>query len=247
MAANHSVFHRQKKPRLDEETIDEMTTSANKKITADMTTMDEKTNKNKTGNDTQEKMSNDSMTVEIPAHKSILCAFSPFFKNCFQHHMKETLDGFIEVEDADPYVMYSLIQYMYTETIEPRDIDRIQLLVLADKYQIKRLILLCLNDLKNDINIDNCIDLLILSHRLSHIPLAVSVKNYCVEFITKNLNEVTKTNAFHKLKKNEFVNIMLEYIQTKNLSATSLGCDTDNKSAFKKKPKKRVFKQMQQF
>jgi len=269
------LFHRAKRVRLNDETMDELNTgnssiNCNSKTSVDLTEdtphntnpeeIKPKIHKTK-NNNTQEKTSIEPISksqqhkryvrLELPVHKCILCAFSPVLKKCFEHKMKENLEGSIEIEGVDPYVMRSLIQYLYTETIEPSDMDKTQLLLLADRYQIRRLVVVCLNDLKNDINIHNCVDLLVISHKLSHVKFADGIKKECVEFIAKNLTDVMKTEAYQNtlINNKDLVHEIFQHISAgvSNCVVSTPPSNDNKNTVLKKKAKKRLFGQMEHF
>ena len=81
--------------------------------------------------------------MDIEAHRFWLSSHSPVFRAMFESDMKEKESGVIKINDCDPYVMKALISFLYTEVISPQ-IDRLQLLILADKYQISHLVEQCL-------------------------------------------------------------------------------------------------------
>ncbi len=73
-------------------------------------------------------------------HKLILCQQSEFFDRCFQNGMKESQDGILEIEDEDEPLFTSLIEMIYTVKIRFKDDDLLELLTLAEKYQLHGLV-----------------------------------------------------------------------------------------------------------
>ena len=168
------------------------------------------------------------VSLEIPVHRCILSNFSPYFESMFSHQFKENVDGKIYIgkqrdsededlnqeeedddaaddviDNVDPYVMKVLLEYIYTERIE-HGIDRYLLLLLADRYQIERLVILCLQDLTNEMNVNNVTTILSISNKFNEkYSFANQVKSRCLEYICNNISFVMETSEYKNSCKND--------------------------------------------
>ena len=113
-------------------------------------------------------------------------------------------DGTLSVIDnVDPFVMKVLLEYMYTEQID-HNVDRYLLLLLADRYQIERLVMICLQDLSNEMNINNVTIILSISNKFERkYRCADKVKQLCLDFICKNISFVMETSSYKNACKND--------------------------------------------
>ncbi len=110
------------------------------------------------------------------------------------------------IDNVDPFVMAVLLEYMYTESIELNDVnvDRYLLLLLADRYQIERLVMICLQDLSNEMNINNVTIILSISNKFyAKYSCAHKVKMLCLDFICKNISFVMETSSYKNACKND--------------------------------------------
>ena len=175
--------------------------------------------------DLRDKNGRTFVTFEIRAHRCILANMSSYFERMFSHQFKENVDGKIYIgngngngndkettdndedmnmiNNVDPYIMKVLLEYIYTEQIE-NGIDRYLLLLLADRYQIERLVMICLQDLTNEMNINNVTTILSISNKFNEkYSCAHKVKLMCLEFICKNISFVMETSSYKHACKND--------------------------------------------
>ena len=86
---------------------------------------------------------------EFPTHKFILSARSDVFERMFASPLKinEKDEPILEIDDASAEEMEIFLNFLYKDEIKDEDIS-CELLKLADKYNVKRLVSICLNHLK---------------------------------------------------------------------------------------------------
>jgi len=106
---------------------------------------------------------------KIDCHKIILASRSHVFETMFDSNMKEMKTGKVEIQDMDPEVLGNLLQYIYTGVAPNIDTMAKELFAAADQYQIEKLKELCEEKLMSTIDVDNCIDHLVLGE-LYHAP-----------------------------------------------------------------------------
>jgi speckle-type POZ protein len=119
--------------------------------------------------------------------------------------MIESQKSRIEIKDW-PYAAYlQMMEFLYTGSISGFSPTMAsELLGLADAHTLKFLKKLCQNCLMHSVDIDNVCDLLILGHRHE----ANDLKKFCMNFIAKNIEQVSRTNGFEHLE--EVPHVLIE-------------------------------------
>ncbi|CAF0991383.1 unnamed protein product [Brachionus calyciflorus] len=154
--------------------------------------------------------------VEFKAHKCILAARSPVFKAMFNYKLKENLTNKVIIEDCRPDVVKAMLKYIYTANL-PDDVRQIafDLYIAAEKYFIESLKIKCREYLVENLSLDNCIQIYILSEMYNDSML----RKQSLKFINENIDKVTQnsewndfmtnypnffTNAFIRICKKDF-------------------------------------------
>nr|XP_015915668.2 speckle-type POZ protein B [Parasteatoda tepidariorum] len=123
----------------------------------------------------------------VEAHKSILIARSPVFHAMFQQEMLETQTGIVDIPDADIDTLNFFVNFLYSDTLEKIDYDRLKkLLILADKYEVRRLIEICASFLRCDISERNACDIASLANMFNHTDL----KSFALDFIVDHHTDI---------------------------------------------------------
>ena len=101
-----------------------------------------------------------------------------------------------------------MMEYLYTGRIQHFNPSvALDLLGLAECYNLEGLKQLCENTLIHNVDTDNLCALLIDAHRFS----ATELKKYCMGYLLKNFNDVNKTKGFEALEK--FPNLLMEVLK----------------------------------
>jgi len=97
---------------------------------------------------------------EFSCHKIILCTRSDVFETMFNGEAYgEATNGILEIKDMDAETMRKFLTYIYTDKIEDKDVD-LNLIYVADKYNVLRLVSECAVVLSKKITNDNVIEVL---------------------------------------------------------------------------------------
>lgn len=120
---------------------------------------------------------NDGETLKV--HKAILAARSPVFYTMLQQDMKEVNEGVAEVSDLDSVVMKEMLRFVYYNEFENLPAVARQLLYAANKYHVKDLKDLCVDEIISSITTKNVLESLIISERVTLIDLFTE----CLGFI----------------------------------------------------------------
>lgn len=102
---------------------------------------------------------------ELRAHKAILSARSAVFAAMFQHEMAERVQNRVVVTDLDYDVFREMLAYVYTGEAPNIESATAELLVAADKYDLRGLKVKCERVLCGALNAENAVDILELADR----------------------------------------------------------------------------------
>lgn len=118
-----------------------------------------------------ERMSHSDMILKcgeetFPCHKFILSARSDVFRAMFAHNMKESQENQVDLLDAySPTVIKEFLKFIYTDTFDDKSFATVsQLLPLAEKYNVRRLSVLCGRSLIESMSVDNVSEIAIIGH-----------------------------------------------------------------------------------
>jgi len=125
-------------------------------------------------------------------HKAILASKSPVFMATFCNDMKEKATGQIDIKGIKPDMVKDMLTHVYGGKIEMLEDKAEELLVAADRYDLNQLKKSCEGMLARSLNIDNCLDFLLLADR--HSP--VSLKPVVIKFIVENFLEVVAKDSW---------------------------------------------------
>jgi hypothetical protein len=145
----------------------------------------------------------------IKCHKCILISRSDYFRNMFLGSWIESSSNVIRLPfDAD--LMQLFVDYLYTDDIQiesahcvssiksktEKEIELLfNLYVLSDQLLVERLKNLCEFKLANLANLRNCVELFEFACSYN----ASQLKEYCMEFISQNLNTIVESKMLEGL------------------------------------------------
>ena len=122
----------------------------------------------------------------VKANRSLLAARSDHFRALFiTSGMKESFGDKVVVPDVTEESFRFMLEYIYTDqlpeqcTTWERSID---LLIIADRFKLTRLRVLCEDSIRRSLNVDNVISVLITCHKNN----VEALKALCLEFFINN-------------------------------------------------------------
>lgn len=135
---------------------------------------------------------------EFKVHKGILASRCEYFKVMFTGNLVESVQDKIDITDVEPDVFEAILQFVYSGQL-PIDYDDItkDLLIAADKYNLQKVVTQCEQVLCQNVNKDNCVELLIFADKYNQ----KSLRNFINLVIQNNLREVTMSDEWQELKK----------------------------------------------
>ena len=139
---------------------------------------------------------------EFRAHRNVLAASSPYFRNMFTSDMREKTESKVTIEALTSSVMEDLLSYIYTGAVEIGEEWRARdLLSAADYLMFPRLNKMAGDFLLKNLSVSTCISI---------FKLAVATRNEVLRdgmlgFINKHFVLVTKSEEFMNLSADEVI------------------------------------------
>lgn len=140
---------------------------------------------------------------KFKAHRCILAVSCEYFDAMFKGSFKESTDEEVEITDIEPDVFEVILQYIYTNQLS-NDLGPItrDVLASAHKYGLQAVVDNCEEQLCADVNLTNCVDLLIFADLFNQERLIEKL----VSFLKANLVEVCESESWKELERN-YINL----------------------------------------
>eukprot|EP01080_Neovahlkampfia_damariscottae_P001981 gene1981-1489_t len=152
------------------------------------------------------------------AHKIILAARCPFFRGLFFMGFKETKMKEIKIPNISYDIFVLFIEYLYTGNILITKEIVMQLLPVADQYNVDNLRRGCFEFLVKNINKDSVIQMLLEAQDGKYRFNCDELISKCLKFIEKNTSDVIKTPQFFLFEERT----VLEMVQSNNLNVEEI-------------------------
>ncbi|KAF8411726.1 hypothetical protein HHK36_004284 [Tetracentron sinense] len=133
--------------------------------------------------------------VPVRAHKAVLVSRSPVFKAMLENEMEESRSGTIKIGDVSYDALRSFVQYLYTAEACLDEQLACDLLVLAEKYQVKHLKAFCEKFMMSKLNWDNAVGNFAFAHQHN----AKHLLEAALSLITDNMDKLTKREEYMEL------------------------------------------------
>eukprot|EP01018_Ginkgo_biloba_P019064 Gb_20271 [translate_table: standard] len=132
---------------------------------------------------------------KIKAHRAVLISKSPVFKAMLENEMQESRSRTIKITDFSYEVLRSFVHYLYTAEACPDEQMVYDLLVLAEKYQVKHLKTVCEKFITSKVNSDNAI----MSFAFAHQHNAKHLREAALSLIIEHMHTLTTREEYHDL------------------------------------------------
>ena len=135
---------------------------------------------------------------EFPTHKLILSARSDVFKAMFTSNLKinEETESFLQIPDVSAETMETFLKFIYKDVVNVEDIDQ-NLLIAADKYNIKRLVNICIKHFENTIDTKNVMEITFVAYLINNDTLLEKASKFMIE----NHGKIKKPEQWDQIKK----------------------------------------------
>jgi speckle-type POZ protein len=152
---------------------------------------------------------------EIPVHRMLLEARSPFFRGMLESNMAEAQQGRYVVRDINAEVFKALLHFIYTDAL-PEELEGSNLevnmaqhlLAAADMYQLTRLRQMCERRLCETVDVETVATTLALAEQ-NH---AEDLKRVCLDYVSKHLHLVIHTEGYRHMSRS-CPNLQAELLQ----------------------------------
>lgn len=136
-----------------------------------------------------------SSTPAVPAHRSVLISRSPVFRAMLENEMEESRSGMIKINDVSYDVLRLFVHYLYTAEVLLDEQMACELLVLAEKYQVKHLKAFCEKFLTSKVHNENAIANYAFAHRHNSKQLL----DAALSLIMDNMSTLTEREEYKEL------------------------------------------------
>ncbi|KAG1328092.1 BTB/POZ domain-containing protein [Cocos nucifera] len=131
----------------------------------------------------------------VPAHRAVLISRSPVFKAMLENEMEESRSGMIKIHDVSYDVLRYFVHFLYTAEVLLDEQLACDLLVLAEKYQVKHLKAFCEKFMTSKVNNDNAIAHYAFAHRHN----AKQLLEAALSLIMDNMATLTEREEYKEL------------------------------------------------
>ncbi|KAK7939545.1 hypothetical protein WMY93_002871 [Mugilogobius chulae] len=140
----------------------------------------------------------------IPCHRLILSACSPFFRELYFSEDGEESEKEVVLENLDPNLMETIVNYMYSAEIDINDNNVQDILVVANRFQIPSVFTVCINYLQKQLSQRNCLAVYRLGLTINCPRLAIAARDY----IADRFEQLSKEPEFLELASHELFAII---------------------------------------
>jgi speckle-type POZ protein len=133
--------------------------------------------------------------VPVPAHKAVLASRSPVFRAMLENEMEESRSGTIKIGDVSYDALRAFVNYLYTAEASLDEQMACDLLVLAEKYQVKNLKTYCEKFMMSKLNWENSL----LTFAFAHQHNAKNLVDAAQSLILDNMDKLSKREEYKEL------------------------------------------------
>ena len=134
----------------------------------------------------------------IQCHKIVLASQSDVFKTMFLNmDMSEAKSGEVKIDDFTAETIETLVYYLYNQEVKDVSLINTDLLRVAEKYNISRLLEMCSGHLQSNLSPTNALDVLLTAHLTNQEDLFKAAS----KFVSQNTGNLTKTTAWKEMNK----------------------------------------------
>ncbi|XP_047981171.1 BTB/POZ domain-containing protein At4g08455-like [Salvia hispanica] len=131
----------------------------------------------------------------IPAHRAVLASRSPVFRAMLENEMEERLSGTIKMNDVSYDALRAFVNYLYTAEACLDENMACDLLILAEKYQVKHLMTYCEKYLMSRLNWENSLPY----YAFAHQHCAKTLLDSALSLVLDHMDKVTKRDEYAEL------------------------------------------------
>ncbi|KAJ8548963.1 hypothetical protein K7X08_032326 [Anisodus acutangulus] len=137
----------------------------------------------------------DDQSAPVPANRALLASRSPVFRAMLENEMEESLSGMIKISDVSYDALRAFVTYLYTADACLDELMACDLLVLAEKYQVKHLKMYCEKFLISKLNWENSLPNYVFAHQHN----AKNLLDAALSLIMENMDKLSKQEEYKEL------------------------------------------------
>ncbi|XP_039377176.1 kelch-like protein 38 isoform X1 [Mauremys reevesii] len=141
---------------------------------------------------------------EIPCHRNVLAASSPYFKAMFCNNFKESCQAKVDLKGIDSNILYQIVLYVYTGEILITPENVLYLMEATSMLQYIKLFQACSLYLQDQLTPENCLSMI----RLSEILNCQNLSKKAKEMALKYFPEVASSEDLKELCALELINYL---------------------------------------
>ncbi|XP_065442155.1 kelch-like protein 38 isoform X2 [Chrysemys picta bellii] len=141
---------------------------------------------------------------EIPCHRNVLAASSPYFKAMFCNNFKESCQAKVDLKGIDSNILYQIVLYVYTGEILITAENVLYLMEATSMLQYIKLFQACSLYLQDQLTPENCLSMI----RLSEILNCQNLNKKAKEMALKYFPEVASSEDLKELCALELINYL---------------------------------------
>ena len=151
---------------------------------------------------------------KFPCHKAILANRSDVFAGLFSSGTwLENKSNKFPIKDHSPEVVKQTLEFIYTNQIPAGTTASLDLLIIADQFNLKDLIRLCESELSKTMTCENAIKILSMAEKIAD---AKRLKDFAAEFIYKNMLSIVSPKEWKQIAESTNLLEVIKNIKLKN-------------------------------
>ena len=136
-------------------------------------------------------------TEKFPCHKAILANRSDVFARLLSStDWAENKKNVFQVDNHDPATVKQMLEFIYTNKLPEGTRGSVELLFIADQFNMKDLISFCELDISRQVSPENAIKIL---GNVDKVAEATCLKNFVIQFISKNILSLVGTDDWKEI------------------------------------------------
>ena len=149
----------------------------------------------------------------IYCHKWIIEENCDYLKKMFANIKSIEESNEMEIKGYSYETFFHFIQYIYTDSIETKDIELLnEMLLLSDMYSDEELKTRCVSVIKLLMDVQNVSNF----YCSAIINKSSDLEEYCFEFMTKNIKSIIKTKGWEQMDAKIGKTFYTKYIEKQN-------------------------------
>ena len=158
--------------------------------------------------------------LSIRANRMVLSCYSTFFEKMFKSQMKERYKSSITIHEIDPTAVKHVIDYMYEGSITIDCTTVMDILAAADFFRLPDIKLFCFEFLRKHISSGSWYAVL----SAAKLYRCDQLQTYTYQFITDHLDEITKSDDFKTISKDDLTSLISNLRENKKAVNESVIC-----------------------